>query len=236
MRPITLITICTLTMPAHALMITVEPDDHAAGSKLTHVSDHVTITTLNGHDVFSSTYAFPGDELNDGIPTGAIGDRVFSSAHDHNSEWITLFADFDTTSLTAIKDTAHGSLLLFEFSRSINYFSMLGMELYSDAGPGSDVNHFYFYDEDGGLLGDYGGYVFHEIPVEPSHQPPWPVHGYSHHEYSQAGIKYVVASGDSEPGTFDRLRFRIESVPEPSTLALMGLGLLSIVNRKKPRA
>lgn len=225
----------SLSAPTFAGLITIEPDDYAAGTNLTNISEYVTITTLQGGDVYSSVIDsdWNGGQPNE-LPTGPLGDRVFSARPDGNTEWTTIFANqagFDT--LDDMKsDAPFGHILLLEFSQAVDYISLLSMDLTEDASPGYDHNMYFFYDSNGDLIHSQFDTSFTEIPVDPA--LGWEYrHGYGQTEFYGADIRYVVVSGDSEPATIDRLTFRTADVPEPSTLALLGLGLAGIGWRRR---
>jgi MYXO-CTERM domain-containing protein len=121
--------VCSL-LPASAArgqLITIEPDNYAAGTALTNVSPHVTLMTLDGDDeqvpLFTVTSADGDSATTDLSPTGS---RVF--AHSNVPFWNDvrkLEADFNGTTSSVSVSFAGGTPFTNEIGR---------LEVYGPAG------------------------------------------------------------------------------------------------------
>lgn len=199
--------------------ITIEPDDYIAGTDLTHISPHVTITTTQGSSVYAATIEKSGVAPASGNPTGPFGDQVFSLAPDNNTEWYWgLDPDFEEG-------------LVLEFSRPITSFSILVGELYTDAGCcNSDPAVAWLYDESNTFIDSFyldvtaAGHLGNPLDATMAF-------AYWEDTYLTSGVTKIILGGESEPTTFDRLNFTLAPVPVPGAAwlflsAISGLCLL----------
>lgn len=219
-----------------ALMITVEPDDYAAGYNLTeaaHITPYVTLTTTGGAPVYAAPIGTPSS-LED---TGPFGERVFSRTPDDDSQWMILpdyvqggMDIYQTFSANEWAKDPGGLMIRFNFQ--VDYVSTLGLGLNGWVPPTSwyvyDSNdilihygwHDYYSGESLGPLvvgEDYGEYYWWEMA------------------FAHGDIRTVIISGESEPTTLDRLTFRVVPTPvnEPLTGLLLLSGLIGIMAYRK---
>ncbi|WP_129645570.1 PEP-CTERM sorting domain-containing protein [Peristeroidobacter agariperforans] len=218
--------------PANALLVTVDPDDFASGTDMSHVSPHVSITTTAGASVFSSALAGDTQSLPPGVvSSGPFGKNVFSRQPDQNSEWSAWpdINDANVDTFDPAEWAKETSGLLLSFAQPATYVSLLGLELFDDAGWGSgdDPLRWWLYDSTGALI--HTGYE-DTFPADGSvgtHPDLGFDYSYWLLEYSHPDIAYVVIGGESEPTTLDRLAFKTD-IPEPGTLGLALLGLVGL--------
>lgn len=209
-----------------AQAVTIEPDDYAAGTDLTHISPHVTITTTFGSAVYAATIEKSGIAPAAGNATGPFGDRVFSLAPNNNTEWYWgLDPDFEEG-------------LVLEFARPVTSFSILVGELYTYAGCcSSDPAVAYLYDDLDNLVdwfyldGTPSGHL--GDPLDPTNAFSW-----WEDTHLVAGVRKIILGGESEPTTFDRLSFTMAPVPVPAAawFFLSALGSLGIAQWRKAAA
>lgn len=238
MRLRAMVALSLLASHAGASLITFDPNDYAEGTRLNDAVDEVAVSTLQGGDVFSSPVIDESQQTPSGfIDAGPIGDHVLSTSATTNDEWMASelqFFDSEFETLSALQ-TYHAGFLLFEFAQPTDFISLLSLELFPDAGwgGGSDPQRFFFYDADGNLIdwrmeGPSNPLPAEDAPSLPDESSPY---AYFYNEFSMDGVKYLAASGESEPTSFGRLQFRTEGasqIPEPSTLILSVLGLLGL--------
>jgi hypothetical protein len=221
---------CLWTMPASAALVTIDPDAYAAGTELTSISPYVRIDTTGGAPVYAAPIVGTGQTLPSGITdTGPFGLHVFSREPDRNSEWFAWpdYVDANTDPYSADEWAKDPFGLRLTFTESITYISLLGLELFSDAGPGNDPLRWWIYDSTGTLIHtDYED----TFPGDGSIgvNPDWEFdYYYWDIEFSHPDIRTVIIGGESEPTTLDRLVFKT-AIPEPGTLLLFATGLLGM--------
>lgn len=216
-----------------ATLVVVEPDDFAGGADLSEVSPYVTLSTVSGEPVFSSTIHQYGRLAADGNDTSILGDNVFSRYGDRNSEWY--YWPERHNGPSGVEDA-----LMLSFSHPVDYFSLVFAELFPDAGcciddpilvdmfdrEGALIESVYANHNPGIYLGELG-----ELGVRGEISDAWPVYEFTNFS---TGISKVIVGGESEPTTIDRLTFKVaQQVPEPSSFALMFSGLVLLLLRRR---
>ena len=217
--------------PSYAALITIDPDDYAAGTALTGISPHVTIDTTGGGTVYAAPIAGTGRVLPPDIAdTGPFGERVFSRQADRNSEWLTFPDDagVSTDPYDPAEWAKDPNALRLTFTESVSSISLLGLELFDDAGSGDDPLRWWIYDSAGALL--FTGFE-DTIPGDGSLGVNSEF-GFNYYfwnlDFSNPDIRTVIIGGETEPTTLDRLTFKTASIPEPGTLLLLSTSLLGL--------
>ena len=186
-----------------------------------------------------AVYASPLNKKDQPLPSGIsttepFHEKVFSPYKFSNSDgwwaWPDV-VDAQTDPYDPVEWAKDPDALKISFNKRVNYFSILSLELYRDAGPGDDPVRIYIYDSKDSLIDKIGN--------------GWPPSGslgcngycynYFKTEYSYPDIKTVIIGGESEPTTLDRLSFNVAPIPEPSTMLLFSTGLFALagIGRKK---
>jgi hypothetical protein len=207
---------------ALATSVVLDPDDFAAGTNLSTINPHVTITTTSGSNVYAANIS---PTAANGNNTQGLGSKIF--AYDEADEWFYMPELIDPITIG----------MEISFNSKTTHFSLLFAELFFDAGPGSEPISALVYDEDGNFLTNLNSVTGSQVNlglIDPSDES----HGYWHYaklEYFGPSIGKVIVGGDSEPTTLDRLEFDYVEVPEPNSfiLLIMGIcGLLLPIKRK----
>jgi hypothetical protein len=202
-------------LPLAGYAVVIEPDDYTAGTNLSAISPHATLSTTSGGAVYAAPLR---DSAADGYDTLGLGKHVFGwEAHD---EWQHVPSNQSAPGLAIV------------FSKPVTYISLLVAELFPDAGPGSDPVFVSIYDTKGNLLSaDYTNESHNNVRLGRIKNTPSNVYAYWSYwsfEFSAAAIGKIVIGGDSEPTTLDRLEFTLAILPEPSALTLLLLGLFGL--------
>ena len=206
------------TCYSHALVVTIEPDDYAIGTNLTHISPYVTLTSTGGADVFAADVihrvAAPDQIAAEGYSTQVLGNKAFSTDPLLNSEWF-YWPDvypnhFDPDGLK------------ITFSQPVTDVSFLQAELFGDSTAGIDPLTLEIYDENGILIDNS---TLHTITYAQTYLGPYSDNppGATYEYYlelitiSGISISQIVIGGESEPTTLDRLQFTVNPVPVPAS-------------------
>jgi hypothetical protein len=220
---------------AHATLITIEPDDFDAGTVLSNVSPYVTLAgfrkedgpfgtlptldpvyaaTCGPHCAATGTKVF-GDGIG-GIDTwGAYGGGILSATR--------CFSDLGQGSPDPVcRD--HFNVLLMTFTRPTDFVEISG-RFWAE-----DETYLYGFDDNFNFVGQMSLAVDFSIC-----RGDTAVSDYcgvtTSLNSATGGIRYALAGGWSNGTSLDNLRFN--SVPEPGTLALLGLGLVGVVAARR---
>ena len=244
---------------AHATLLTIEPDDFAAGTNLTSAFDGISITSVSlsvtgirddGLPIYSPVLGAVYSHL---VPTGAgsgafvygaaTGDRVFGSTSDSDANvsgirWGQLFGSTCLLTSCSAPGLAQdiGQVLRLDFDIPTNFVSAIGRF------TGGDPTVIYAYDEFGQLVDhcaelslDFQGNVCASrfYTAEPVFST---LYGWGDVKVSSdtRNIKTVLIGGAISSQFVDQI---VVNAPEPSTLALYGFGLLGLVmsRRRTPK-
>jgi len=192
--------------------IIIDPDDYDAGTDLTSISPHTTITTTDGAAVNAASLSAVAA---DGKNTQGLGQKVFGGGG-WSDEWFYL--------------PASSPGLEIKFNIAVTHCSLLVAELFWDAGPGSDPVLAYVFDTNDNLLSQFYVDEYHDRVdlgfIVDGMEMTW---AYWTFEYSAANIGKIIIGGDSEPTTLDRLEFTYADyteVSEPGSLVLILIGFI----------
>ena len=220
---------CILTTPAHAILITLEPDDYAIGTDVTHVFDGVTLNRYNGPQTF------------DGAPSFA---PVVIPSFLHNTPATGTQAFGDFTGTVAAATCWEGrycfgfSALLVQFAQPTNYVEVASSWGLMGGGDDQtayafDANHqlIQFFDANQVIQGAWRtqpeDYLRYAQAASDSH-PDLTISDFASivrigNVYQQPMISSVILGGWDTFNTTDRISYN--RVPEPSSWLMLALGL-----------
>lgn len=220
-----------ITQNVCALLVTIEPDHYETGTNLSNISPYATLSTVDGGDVYASSIHRSSSILAaEGNSTGILGDKVFSYNPLFNSEW---------TQHNSFPSYPGGTGLEITFKKPINTFSILAAEIFSDAGPGSDSPHAYYFDYSGNLIHSESISSFGtKVNLAQIQGTPYPIY-WNYYDYTYNGplliSKIIIDETSLELTTLDRISFNVVDVPEPISMFLMLSGLFCIRWTRKLR-
>jgi hypothetical protein len=233
---------------ANAALITIEPDDYAPGTDLSHIVPGLTLESLYQASSSGNTYNPVVTPLYAGIPcngggwtnceVAATGDQMFASSPTSGG-WEYLDAFYANDCISRGGSPAAGcvqgfSVVSAHFEGGTSFVSF-------DAIWKSDPLWIYAYNSAGQLVASCFG------PNEPTNPSCYTAGGFHPDNQnwltgtmsvaSAAGdIAWVIAGGDNGGSGVDRLVFESPaSVPEPATLGMLLAGVAGgfIAKRKK---
>jgi hypothetical protein len=218
--------------PAWAVLVTIDPDDYAAGTNLSHAVAGVSLSTFsssgNGSFAFSDVFSSQDAAcVSNSVNCKAVtGSKVFSmssgAAYDSNAAWHDSPASYRCFQRVTTGSCTQDSFraLLISFDNPTNYVDISGV--FTSDWPllialDSSRNLISFGTEEG--AGMFGGTAA------------------SRYTSALANISYVVAAGWSASAHLDALRYddMNHSVPEPGTALLFGLALAGFAAARRKR-
>lgn len=227
-----------LALPANAALITLEPDDYAAGTNLTSTVTGVQLWNFSRSaagatfgDVYAATdlrCATTPDDCQ-----AITGNRVFSRESDGyidnplDSRWgeagaaRTCFQRMLTGSCSPFDQF---TALLIGFETPTDYVELSGSYI-------QDYPILFAFDSSRNLLG--GGHgccnTFHGTGPDSG----WFSTSTVRFGSGAADISYVIAAGWSASSSLDVLRYNDVSVPEPGTALLLGVALVAMFGLRR---
>lgn len=200
-------------LASQALMVTIEPDDYAIGTDLSHISPYVSLykmETLQGN----ATYLGPArSELVSGLnnnqfnPPAPTGDQTFGNYGYGIGLWGTAFG--------------------IALNVPVTNLTLYANNMYP---PGVSTN-WRIFDASGAVIG--GGSAGYKVPYGENFEVKIK---------DTANMALIVLGADDGGNTtrFDRLTFEVDdryvAVPEPSALFLLGAGLVGVLATRKRSA
>lgn len=222
---------------AQATIITFDPDDYATGAVLSNANPHVELSSFRlyhdtaGTPTFAPVYA--ANCYGSTSDCATTGTKVFGDAFGGVDQWGALgdgignavgcFRALNGVGSSSCTDRFN--VMLMEFADTTDFVEISG------AYWAQDETYLYGFDDAFNLVGtmtrafDFTRCMSGETDyckVTTSLNS------------AAGGIRYVIAGGWSNGTSLDNLRFN--SVPEPGTLALLGLGLAGIVAARRRKA
>lgn len=226
---------CLLSVPANAIIITIDPDDYAPGTNMSSIFADVSFGAFTGSGslfTMGDVYALedPACAVRPDDCFAITGTQVFGrfSSGQFGVSQLTWF-DSPTAAncLPALLANRCPSLnfaaLVINFRNPTNYVEISGAYM-------ADSPLLYAFDASlnrigsGGALGPFPG------PGEGIYATQT-----SSFESTTANIAYVVAAGWSASSSLDVLRYNDMSVPEPGTLTLFGLAVVGALAARRRR-
>ena len=221
---------------AQASLITFDPDDYAAGTVVSHVNPHVDLSSFRLYHDTAGTPAFAPVYASHCYGTtsdcATTGTKVFGDGFGGVDQWGALGDGIrNATSCFRSLNGGTGScenrfnVMLMTFATTTDFVQISGGYW------AQDETYLYGFDESFNFVGSMTR-VFDYSNCTPGRMEYCKVT--TSLNSAMGGIRYVLAGGWSNGTSLDNLRFN--SVPEPGTLALLGLGLAGVVAARRRKA
>lgn len=210
-----------LVSPAHAITITIEPDDYTAGTNVSTLFRDLTMYRMSSFEGANSLNLY--NNFHVPLSPTPLFTPIFIETR-QEARWIPPTGDQSFGSFRRPSDAAFSSnfgvysAMMIQFNAPVNYFEIAGSW-------NSDEQQIWAFDANNQLLNLARSrtWLWGYDPVNGLDSPAADVASIGS-IYGNSLIRTVFVGGWENPATLDTMRYN--KVPEPSSLLLLALGVV----------